>query len=218
MYVASEAGPSSEWQDVEAEKCPTLILDGCKIYSTSFPSRVLYELSNPPCDGGHPAYGLDKVTYKTLDGEVKRRRATYIYDLRTEIGSLTGKLSIHGQRSSKFTERNVLMARGVSTSYYKLPGHLKVTPALAEPKCKLSWRSDGGKALATELRGTRDAQNKMVVMPRLEVSGEMSEKELDLLVAAWCARVWQESAKDTKEPMSWGKCEFESAWAYEITC
>jgi hypothetical protein len=102
-------------------------------------------------------------------------------------------------------------------SHFKSSGaekgsNLKVSPMLSDPRSKLTWKTEDGKEVAIETKGTRDAANKMVVQPRLEITGEgMGEREVDFLVMSWCARVWMESMKDTKEPMSWDKCEFPSS-------
>ncbi|KAH8169630.1 hypothetical protein LIA77_10174 [Sarocladium implicatum] len=239
--LTTEDDTSSSWQPVPHEPHPTLILDNCTIYSSTHPSRPLYILSNAPVEALSPAYALEKVYYKSRaleDGseEVKRSRTTYIYDIALEVSaSISKSVKIKGQRSSKFTYREVILSGpGISASHYKasvkgpssnkksgsssssktLPAtenfDMRITPVMADPRSKLSWKSESssGVLLATETRGTRDASGKMIVQPRLEIAaGERSpdEKEMDILVAAWCARVWREAAKDTKEPMSWSK-------------
>ena len=239
---------SSSWHPLPHDPHPTLILDNCTIYSSNHSSRHLYILSNAPVEATAPSFALEKVYYKFRPSdngegreEVKRSRTTYIYDFALEVGaSSTKPVSIKGQRSSKFTYREVtLSGPRISASHYKatfkVPDtkkgssskaassppdtfDMRVTPVMADPKSKLAWKSESeGALLATETRGTRDVSGKMFVQPRLEVVAEgengagLEEKEMDLLVAAWCARVWREAAKDTKEPMSWNKCESHSS-------
>lgn len=59
----------------------------------------------------------------------------------------------------------------------------------------LEWKNEAGEVVAVEVRG--DDMNP----PRLEIRREIKERELDLLVACWCARVFRESV-DTQKPQT----------------
>ncbi|KAL2202120.1 hypothetical protein CC79DRAFT_1361314 [Sarocladium strictum] len=219
---SASTSSSSTWEPLDPEPNPTLILDGEHIYSSTHPSRPLYILTNPPVDASRSVYGLEKVYYKVnpSTGEVKRARQAHIYDFDMALGLVAiGGVKITGQRASKFTFRKVLLNPSGPGSF-KSSGadkgsNIRVSPVLTDVKSKLCWKSEDGKTLATETRGTRDSAKKMVVQPRLEVEGGegLGERELDLLIVGWCVRVWRESAKDTKEPMTWDKCEYH--YAYE---
>lgn len=202
--TSTEASSSTlpTWTDLPPEQTPTLILDDTSIYSSTFPSRPLYELSNAPVKADRPCYGLEKVAYKSRDdtGEVKRKRKDHIYDISKQFDSTLGHLEIQGQRTSRLTYRKVTLQRGVSNSFWKVESVLKVAPEVKGDE--LLWKSEDGVLLAVEKRGVRDKQRNMVVMPRLEIrDGNMEQKVFDLLIAAWCGRVWQ----DSKEPLSWKK-------------
>lgn len=172
------------------------------------------------------------MCYRTRlsDGAVKQGQRKHVYDFTTAFGaspSVRASVEITGRRSPRSTFRKVTLSPAGppgawSSSHFKSSGaedggsNLKVSPALADARSRLAWREAGrgdGRVLAMETRGTRDVENRMVVMPRLEIAGGegaaavVQGRDLDLLVACWCARVWREAVKETREPMSWERCE-----------
>ncbi|KID87326.1 hypothetical protein MGU_05736 [Metarhizium guizhouense ARSEF 977] len=99
------------------------------------PSRILYEISNPPCDAATTVYGVQKVRYR-------------------------------------------------------LHAHIQ-------------WKDENGVVTALERRLRRNEDGTVDVLPRLDVILALAEKDLDLLVTCWAARLWKETKGDLKKPVTW---------------
>ncbi|KAM5354117.1 hypothetical protein ACJ41O_000767 [Fusarium nematophilum] len=197
------------------EDLPTLVLDGCNVFSVYAPSRTLYQLSNPPCDASTKVYGIEKIRYRVADASSEpslKSRVGHIYDFKGDWTSLNERnVELIGKTSQKRTFPKLTMSQGLSPSSFKVSDLLKADPDM---KGRLNqgrnniivWRDADGQVIARETRMTRDKQGKALDLPRLAVGATMEEKLFDLLVACWCARVWKEAEKDLKEPLTWGKC------------
>jgi hypothetical protein len=210
--VSSSSSPpsSSSWEALVPEPTPTLVLEGRQIYSTTYQSRPLYQLNAAPSEAGFRLYSLEKLYYKTRgpdQQQVKIGRTVHCYDFKTQEWirkeGFRDKVDIMGKRSRETTVKEAILERSgpghFSVSCWKIAEQkLSVAPAsgvLSTESDVLNWELDG-KVIAVETKGTRDADAKMVVMPRLEIIKEgLSEKEMDLLVVAWCVRTFKESEK-----------------------
>jgi hypothetical protein len=230
--ATSSPPKKSSWEPLAPEPRPTLVLDGCQIYSLTHQTRPLYELSAAPAEAYFSIYRLEKVVYKTRGNDVRAWRNTHCYDFKTEESirkqGFWLKVDIIGKRSPETTVKEATMERAgpgqLSIGCWKIANEkLSVAPAsllsLSSDSASLNWELEG-KMIAVETRGTRDAHAKMVVMPRLEIVHEgLSEKHMDLLVAAWCARIMKETEK-SRDPDE-GKrerCKFSLQSTLQVPC
>ncbi|KAK7423075.1 hypothetical protein QQZ08_009242 [Neonectria magnoliae] len=197
------------------EELPTLVLNGSQIFSASSPSRILYEISNPPCDASAKIYGIEKIRYRVADASSEpslKSRVDHIYDFKGDWTSLNDRnVELIGKTSQKRTYPKLIMSQGLSTSSFKVTDLLR---AEADLRGRLNqgrnniilWKDADGQVIARESKLSRDKEGKVQDLPRLAIEATLEEKFFDLLVACWCARVWKEAEKDLKEPLSWGKC------------
>ncbi|KAL6416032.1 hypothetical protein AUP68_00241 [Ilyonectria robusta] len=191
---------------------PTFILNKCAIHALLEPDRLLYELSNPPCQATTSIYGVEKIRYKTSDrqGEVKvRSRVDHIYDFHNNFMSLGMRdVEILGKASSKHVYPKVKMSQGLGPSSFNIKDHFKVEqPVLdrMQSGTELVWKDNNGVIIAHETLVDRDEQGNVTRLPQLKMKVVLEEKDLDLLVTCWCARLWKEAQKDLAEPFSWDK-------------
>ncbi|KAH8658947.1 hypothetical protein BGZ61DRAFT_403929 [Ilyonectria robusta] len=191
---------------------PTFILDKCAIHALLEPDRLLYELSNPPCQATTSIYGVEKIRYKTSErqGEVKvRSRVDHIYDFHNNFMSLGMRdVEILGKASSKRVYPKVKMSQGLGPSSFSIKDHFKVEqPVLdrMQSGTELVWKDNSGVDIAHETLVDRDEQGNVTRLPQLKMKVVLEEKDLDLLVTCWCARLWKEAQKDLAEPFSWDK-------------
>ncbi|KFY22369.1 hypothetical protein V493_06645 [Pseudogymnoascus sp. VKM F-4281 (FW-2241)] len=196
---------------------PCLIMDDCLIYAELQPKNPLYELSNPPTSDRSAAFAVEKIIYRlsTNDGEgALRQRKRHLYDFRSGMSAETGDVvSLVPKANSKFAFKDIqlhhgIVSAGTSWGSCKADGHFRAGKSV---KLKLSrkdefeWKDWDGRLVAVETKVTRTEDGKVVRPPRLELKVAIDEKEFDLLVTLWAARVWRESLKDLAEPFSWSK-------------
>ncbi|KAF7544110.1 hypothetical protein G7Z17_g10220 [Cylindrodendrum hubeiense] len=191
---------------------PTFVLNKCDIYALLEPDHLLYELSNPPCEAKTTIYGIEKIRYKTSqqEGKVKTRsRVDHIYDFQDVWTSLGSRdVEILGKASSKRVYPKVKMSQGLGPSSFKIKDHFSVEKPILErvqSGSELVWKDNEGNVIATETAVERDEQGEVKRPPQLKMKSSLEEKDLDLLVACWCARLWKEARKDLAEPLSWDK-------------
>lgn len=192
------------------EEFPTLVLDGCRVYSRLNQARILYEVTNPPCEAASSIYGVEKIRYKVSEsnGEMKvRYRRDHIYDFKSDYFSFGMRdISIIGKSSSK---KDVSMTRRLSSSSFSVAGHFKTEQSVknrVQHGSDISWKSPDGKTLAVENKVEWSKDGRVLEPPRLEIKTRLSENEMDLLVTCWCARVWKQ-AKDVADPVTWKQSE-----------
>ncbi|KAF6804770.1 hypothetical protein CPLU01_16041 [Colletotrichum plurivorum] len=198
---------------------PTFYLDQTTIFANMDPPRALYELSNNVCEAKSLVYGLQKVAYRVVasadGGDKIRTRLDHIYDFSLDpLSSLekgrptNNMVTIDGKLGSKRTFKKTLIMPSVAS--WKVEGHFRAG-ASGLHKLKhadeIHWKNPKGDIVAIETVAKRDGEKKLVGFPQLEIKTAMDDKEMDLLVASWMARVWRQSAEETKEPMTWKECE-----------
>ncbi|KIL95980.1 hypothetical protein FAVG1_00719 [Fusarium avenaceum] len=194
------------------EALPVLVLDDCKIYSIFAPGRILYELSNPPCEATRTVYGIEKIRYRVVnDGAEPKLKyvVDHVYDMGHGILTLSRNVAITGQTSQKRTYKSVIMSRRLGGGI-KVDGLLQAEAPLRDRLNQgrsntVVWKDDKGQIIAVETRLQRDKDNNVLELPRLSIKASIEEKLYDLLVTCWCGSVWKEAEKDLKEPLSWGK-------------
>lgn len=206
-------------RQINCGETPTFYLDQTTIFANMDPPRALYELSNNVCEAKSHIYGLQKIVYRVVDaaggGDRVRTRLDHIYDFSLDpLASIeksrptNNMISIDGKGSSKRTFKRTLMMPSVAS--WKVEGHFRAgTGVVRQLKHadEIHWKNTKGEIVAVETVAKRDDQKKLVGFPQLEIKVAMDDKEMDLLVASWMARVWRQSAEETKEPMTWQDCE-----------
>ncbi|KAJ0166703.1 hypothetical protein CTA2_6212 [Colletotrichum tanaceti] len=199
---------------------PKLFLDKTTIFANTSPPRALYELSNAVTEAKSPVYGVQKVVYRVInqttgggDGDSVRTRLDHVYDFTQDPlkGLESFKMQpgdvvvIRGQKSSKRTCKEVHLMPGVGG--WKVKDHFRVGDSPAHQlrhENEIRWKNTDGGVVAVETAPKRDKGKKnLLSMPQLDVKVPMEDKELDLLVTCWMARLWRQSADETKPPMTW---------------
>ncbi|KAK1445803.1 hypothetical protein CMEL01_10046 [Colletotrichum melonis] len=194
---------------------PTLFLDKTTIFAHTSPPRALYELSNVVTDAKSLVYGVQKVVYRVSSeagSDKVRTRLDHIYDFTQDplkgLESFSMQLNdvtvIQGQMSSKRTYKEVYLMPGVSG--WKVKDHFKAGDSAVHQmkhQDEIHWKNMKGEVVAIESVAKRDKEKKLLSMPQLDVILPMDHKELDLLVTSWMARLWRQSADETKDPMTW---------------
>ncbi|EFQ34023.1 uncharacterized protein GLRG_09167 [Colletotrichum graminicola M1.001] len=197
---------------------PKLFLDKTTIFANTSPPRALYELSNIVTDARSLTYGVQKVVYRVspaLGSDKIRTRLDHIYDFKQDpLRSLESYkmqlydvVVIEGQMNAKRTYKEVHLMPSVAG--WKVKDHFKVGNSVAHQlkhENEIHWKSMEGEIIAIETLPKRDKEKKLLNMPQLEIKTAMEDKELDLLVTSWMARLWRQSAGETKEPMTWKEC------------
>ncbi|KZL84538.1 hypothetical protein CI238_05223 [Colletotrichum incanum] len=200
---------------IYCSETPKLFLDKTTIFSNTSPPRALYELSNVVTDAKSVVYGVQKVVYRVspaVGSDRIRTRLDHIYDftqdplkgLESFKMQMNDVIVIQGQKSSKKTYKEVHLMPGVVG--WKVKDHFKVGDSPAHQlkhENELHWKNMKGEVVAIETLPKRDKEKNLLNMPQLDIKIPMEDKELDLLVASWMARLWRQSADETKEPMTW---------------
>ncbi|KAK1992784.1 hypothetical protein LX36DRAFT_644238 [Colletotrichum falcatum] len=194
---------------------PTLFLDRTTIFTNTSPPRALYELSNDVTEAKRRVYGVQKVVYRVSPahgGDRIRTRLDHIYDIAQDPFKAFESLQmqpndvviIRGQASSKRTYKEMHLMPGVTG--WKVKDHFKVGDSTAHQlkhENEIHWKNMEGEVVAIETLPRRDKKKNLLNMPQLKIEIPMEGKELDLLVTSWMARLWRQSADETKEPMTW---------------
>ncbi|OAA33483.1 hypothetical protein AAL_00948 [Moelleriella libera RCEF 2490] len=196
----------------------TLVLDGCHIYPDVPPSRILYELSSPPCGAYRSEYSVQKRRYRLSEAEGEgeiRSRLDHIYDFKDAFYHLAHSrhptVQIDGLTSTKRTYKQVLLwGRRSGWSTCDAGEHFRAKVPMKQRFKKdgeILWKDAKGALVAVESRAKRNQDGEVEVCPRLLVKQVLDEKTLDLLVACWAARVWREAREEQKKAMTWEDCK-----------
>ena len=198
----------------------TLILDGRVIYPSEPPSRILYQLSSAPCFATAKVYAVEKVRYRLSEndgeGHVKSR-LDHIYDFQTKyfhsLRDVRPPVVIDGKTSRKRAYKSIMLSpsAGAGWSTCSAEGHFKATVSISSRlkggNGQILWKNTDGLVVAVETRPKRKEDGNLETLPRLEVKVALEEKDLDLLVTCWAARLWKEASKELKQPLTWKDCE-----------
>ena len=208
-------------EQLVASELPTLILDGCLIYSETQPDRPLYELSNAPSAGRGPVYAIEKLLYRlsATDGQGRmHQRKRHVYDVRLSRPTdmvMVDSVMLEPKAGSRLAYRDVRIMPGVTQSWSscKAAGHFEAGRSVRRilshhQSGRLEWkRSADGAVVAVETKPARGGDGAMEGLPRLEMKMALDAKDLDLLVTMWSARLWKTAQKELKEPFSWERCK-----------
>ncbi|GAB0133010.1 hypothetical protein EsDP_00001429 [Epichloe bromicola] len=207
----------------------TLVLDGCNIYPAAPPSQFLYEISSPPRDALDSTYRVQKWRFRLSDHEGEgtiKSRLDHMYDFSDvhlhSVNSLRPAVKVDGRAGNKRSHREVVLLGGHTgwSTCAAAEGWFKADMSMRDRFKKdgqISWRSRDGVLVAVETRarrgededgsGSGSGSGSAAVLPRLEVRGVLKEKDLDLLVTCWAARVWKEAQVELKERVTWKDCK-----------
>lgn len=195
---------------------PTLVLDGCNVYTPASPSNLLYEVSHPPGDppSNVHAFGVEKIRYRRVQQDeetILKSRRDHIYDFKTNLGSSFARNMILDPKASrKRVFHDVEMKQGLGPSSFTVEGHFKVERNVMnrlKQGNEILWKGTDDGIIAVETLGDRDKKGVLRNLPKLELKVQLEEKVLDLLVTCWLARVYRESVKEVKHPLSWSECK-----------
>ncbi|OLN87561.1 hypothetical protein CCHL11_06161 [Colletotrichum chlorophyti] len=211
---------------------PSLYLDKTTIFANTSPPRALYELSGPVTDAKSLVYAVQKVSYRvssTAGSDRIRTRLDHIYDFTQDPmkgfervnPNLNDVVLIEGKMKSKRTYKETyLMPNPVG---WRVKDHFKAGDSMAHQlkhSNEINWKNMNGEIVAVETVAKRDKEKNLIGFPKLDIQVGMDDKKLDLLVTSWMARLWRQSATETKEPMTWedfkkiSKIAMTSGWLY----
>ncbi|KAG5996321.1 hypothetical protein E4U54_002601 [Claviceps lovelessii] len=194
----------------------TLVLDGHTIYSASPPSPFLYQITPSPssssasASGSPPStYALQKWCFRLPDQDqpdptTLKSRLHHIYDIHRQTVSLPNSLSLtlrpaiklDGRAGNRHSYREVLLQAGHTgwTTCAATEGWFRADLPLRDRfrrDGRIAWRSRDGLFVAEETRARRGDDKR--ALPRLAIRAPLREKDLDLLVACWVARVMKQA-------------------------
>ncbi|KAG5970622.1 hypothetical protein E4U55_001540 [Claviceps digitariae] len=184
-----------------------------QISSSSCPSRHAIQkwcFRLPDADAPIYHHGQQDQQQQQPDTTLKSR-LHHIYDIHHQTVSLPNSLSlslrpaikIDGRAGNRHSYRQVLLQGGHTgwTTCAATEGWFRAEVSLRDRfkrDGRISWRSRDGRVVAEETRaaarrGDRHGHEHGRDLPRLEILAPLREKDLDLLVACWVARVLKEA-------------------------
>ncbi|KAG6293946.1 hypothetical protein E4U46_006960 [Claviceps purpurea] len=195
----------------------SLVLDGHTIYPAAPPSQFLYQISSPPRQGLPSTHAIQKWRFRlpdplgqdddsdNNDGMLLKSRLQHIYDVCEQHRGLRPAVRLNGRAAHRQCYREVILQGGHTgwTTCAATEGWFRADVALRErfkADARISWRSRDGVLVAVETRaGCRGGR----LLPRLDIRAVLKEKDLDLLVACWVARVWKEAQGGVRVSLGW---------------
>ena len=200
----------------------SIVIDRCLIFPAEPPSNALYQL-NHDLDLGN-SVALERIDHMTTEapGRLPRirvqdkpiytfahrifndkyieitgkRKGCFAFVLMSRVTSLTGNVWKLSASDSSWKERGSMML------------HCKPEKSLfGKPAVAFKWTDAGGKTVATESRpvrslGSRNYDGEARAGPDarqvLKVLEPLEQKAIDMLVTAWCARVWHDNLQANK--------------------
>ncbi|KAG6067038.1 hypothetical protein E4U32_004754 [Claviceps aff. humidiphila group G2b] len=193
----------------------SLVLDGHTIYPAAPPSQFLYQISSPPRQGLPSTYAIQKWRFRLPDplgqddsdndGMLLKSRLQHIYDVCEQHRGLRPAVRLDGRAAHRQCYREVVLQGGHTgwTTCAATEGWFRADVALRDrfkADARISWRSRDGVLVAVETRAGRRGGR---LLPRLDIRAVLKEKDLDLLVACWVARVWKEAQGEARASLVW---------------
>ncbi|EHK20541.1 uncharacterized protein TRIVIDRAFT_223858 [Trichoderma virens Gv29-8] len=199
----------------------SLALDGRSIYSATNPELVYYELSAAPLQATSLIYVVKKVKYRLAgDSRVRRLRTRQddIYLFRDAYVNFYAprRIVIDGKSSDARCYKEVKLSPGLmGWSTCTAAGHFTAKTGLSDRwrhHHQVIWKDDSGRIVAMEdkaspsvpVTAAATAANSdhaaPAAVPCLKLLRMLDEKDLDLLVTCWTARVWKQAQKSLSGP------------------
>ena len=186
--------PSSAQASQPTSVVFNLILDDTLIRSAAQPDTGVYQLTHP-LDCGFSTIGISRLALRaSRQGTTPRTYEKHLYDFRNPVFS--SDVEIMGRRRGAlqgtitFKPYQGLMRTGWEALQGTKDGKKLIfrTRPTRRParKTELQWEDGRGSLVAveTQMHSTPDCR------PRLHVVAPLDETMADVLVTAWCARIW----------------------------
>ncbi|KAM6508054.1 hypothetical protein FSOLCH5_013253 [Fusarium solani] len=201
---------SSSSQPLAAQTdTPTFLIDDCVVLEQSR-NRVHYELGNPLGNPTTEPCSITKHCYPSNSEPCEKPPRVHLYDFQDTWSQMGGvHLAINGRAGEDLAYPGLFLVQGVGSAAYQVAGHFKASQGVLDRiknKNQITWVDTKDRVVGVEFKQSLNKDSGQTSPPRIEVKVPLDEKELDLLVTCWCAKVWHETGKPPKEPMSWQKC------------
>ncbi|KAL7947066.1 hypothetical protein V8C42DRAFT_319566 [Trichoderma barbatum] len=201
----------------------SLALDGRSVYSATNPSLVYYELSAAPLQATSLIYVVKKVKYR-LSGDTRvgrlRTRHDDIYLFRDAYVNFHAprRIVIDGKSSDARCYKEVKLSPGLmGWTTCSAAGHFTAKTGFSDRwrhHHQVIWKDDSGRIVAMEdsavpsvpvnggaaASSSTDSEHAAPVVPCLKLLKMLDEKDLDLLVTCWTARLWKQAQKSLGGP------------------
>ncbi|RFU79645.1 hypothetical protein TARUN_2586 [Trichoderma arundinaceum] len=193
----------------------SLALDGRSVYSATNPSLVYYELSAAPLQATSLIYVVKKVKYR-LSGDNRggrlRTRHDDIYLFRDAYVNFHAprRIVIDGKSSDARCYKEVKLSPGLTGwSTCSAAGHFKAKMGFGDRwrnHHQIIWKDDSGRIVAMEDAASPSSgaagssAPAASAVPCLKLLRMLDEKDLDLLVTCWTARLWKQAQKSLGGP------------------
>ncbi|MCJ1333070.1 hypothetical protein MMC10_009764 [Thelotrema lepadinum] len=198
----------------------SIVIDHSLIFPAEPPANALYQLNHNLDSGNSVTIGRIDHTTTEAPGRSPRTRVRDrpIYTFSHEIFNHK-RIIIDGKRrdgfsSSSMYKNDYVGGRGWSL-VSNLGGLLTCTPTrkhlFSSPKVAFKWIDEGGKLVAVEDKQkdrpeSKDAKNsggaEPDARPVLTILEPLEQKAVDILVTAWCARVWHDTLEANKAQLT----------------
>jgi hypothetical protein len=209
-YETSRQNPASV--SLSTTEPLSLVVNGTHIYLSSPPSQALYELTRP-LDGSGKITGIQQIGHKISAGScndpivISHERLLYEFRPWHEREST---MEVKGKRKSccetVWIQRSLglrghtwsVQVKDLKEKSFTVRQNFQ---SLFQDQKSLEWKDESGRLVAIEVKSRVETGREGTSLPRLDIRAVLDEKQLNLLVTAWCARIWQEAMYATKESM-----------------
>ena len=207
-------------------KPQSIVIDHSLIFPSEPPSEALYQLNHDLDSGNSVAIGrIDHVTSESSNGSPRvriRDRPIYTFSHRIFNDKV---IEILGKRKDGFSYLLMTKHSSFGSIVWKvcIANSAWKEQATAMIQCKSStltlgksdlafkWVDGAGKTVAVEYKQNRRSESRDgKSLPKndpdqrhvLNISQQLEQKAVDVLVTAWCARVWHDALETNKAPLT----------------
>ena len=219
-YDSLVPGPAAPFQP------QSIVIDHSLIFPAEPPSNALYQLNHDLDSGNNVAIGrIDHTTTETPGRSPRTRvrdRPIYTFAHRIFNDKI---IEITGKRKDCFAHVLMTKATSISGTTWKLCSstaswkeqgvamlHCKSASSLfGKSDTSFKWIDAGGKSIAIESKRVNRPNSKDGKGPSnatsdkrqmLNIMEPLEQKAVDLLITAWCARVWHDTLESNKVPLT----------------
>ncbi|UPK96281.1 hypothetical protein LCI18_007216 [Fusarium solani-melongenae] len=188
----------------------SLILDGRSIYPAGSP-LPRYELSASPRGSTSSVLSIKKLRYRLSrnNGQGRLRfRLDDLYTCRDTSFRLRTRrhIAINGRTRDSRTYSNVKLRPGITGwSSCGVVGNFKA--ARGQRGKPMTWKDDAGRIIAVEEEAMLMENGGLMSTPSLRLLQVLSDRDMDLIVTCWAARLWKEAKRQLKGCMPWARGE-----------
>lgn len=188
----------------------SLILDGRSIYPAGS-ALPRYELSASPRGATSSVLSIKKLRYRLSrnNGQGRLRfRMDDLYTCRDTSFRLHTRrhIAINGNTRDSRTYSHVKLRPGITGwSSCSAVGHLG--SVRGRKNKQMRWRDDTGRTIAVEEEAMLMESGVLISTPSLRLLQVLSDRDLDLIVTCWAARLWKEAKREWKRYIPWARGE-----------